>query len=441
MLTGAGATGLASLAGCSRMFGGSENEDDNTLELLTTYTSPAAKESYQAANEEFTQNNDYEPEMGYSNWSAIFDQLINASRTDEWPDLAFFIDNHWNALLYGQDLVEDPAELMDPAIEVAGDIRDGVPDTHYANKDGSYYTMMSNNQTEQFWYRTDLLEEIDEDPPENWEEEERVVRKLGEMDNDIYGTALSTARDVYTDNIFSGRQHGAGGFLVDPEQNPVLDSQATIDALEHWARLTEHAPPGKENFSFDDIYTNFATLKTASCYYWGRTLINVVEQSPDRQDDVSATHFPVPDTDSAQPNNRVLMSGDGGQLPSGAQNKEGAIAWWKNYMQPEYFVDIFMSGVPGNTAPIFENHIEPWNNFDIWTEVEHGEEIRDMLLADANMSHPYPRESPDHSLFPEAGNLIGNNVYSASASEYWSGDINAEEAAAEMQKRAEQELS
>lgn len=438
-----GAAGAAaSLAGYTGKNVESNEAQQQTVELLTTYTSPASKDSYNAANEAFREEHpDLEPQMGFTDWNSIFDRLINAARTGNWPDLEFFVDNHWNALLYGEDLVEDPQRLMDAATEVAGPIDDSVPETHYLTKDGAYYTMESNNQSEVFWYRTDALEEVDEDPPETWEDEARAVEKMDDADNDLWGTAISTAKDVYTDNIFLARLHGAGGLMVDPEQNPVLDSEYTRDLLEHWKKLGEHAPPGSENWSFGPVYTNFATKKTASCYYWGRTLINVVEQSPDVQDQVNCVHFPIPDTDAARPNNLSFMSGDGGQIPKGAENKEGAVEWWKNYIQPEFFVDIFMQGTPGNTVPIHEDHVEPWEEFDIWTEVEHGEEIRDTLFEDTRKAHPAPRETPDHSLFPPSGNFLGQNIISGPASNYWAGDISADDAATEMQKRAEQELS
>ncbi|WP_336361646.1 ABC transporter substrate-binding protein [Haladaptatus sp. ZSTT2] len=446
-LTGAGAAGAAALAGC---LGGSESDsgdgssESSKLKLLTTYTSSASKRSYNEANDSFKANHEnLEIEMGYTSWEKIYNRLVQAARTEDWPDLVFFLDNELNLLLKDQGFIEDPKRLMDAAEESAGKIAADVPETHYLDKDGSFYTMQSNSQSNTTWMRTDVLEAIGEEYPESWNDELRVLKKAHESDEfpNLHGTAISTAKNAYMATVFFSRLRGAGGNALDPEKNVAFDSQVTRDTLEHWNAMAEYGAPGKESFSYGDIYTNFAADKVASCQYWGRTYINVIEQTPDIADKVTTFSHAQPDNDKASPDEKSLMSGDGGQLIKGGENKEAAVEWWKNYVKPEFFVDKFMKGTPGNTVPMYEGHQDAWDEFDVWTDYEHGTEIRDNLVADTRKAHPKCRAGPEFEAFPELANIIKKPVMSGPGSSYFAGNISVDEAAKEMAKKAEQEVA
>jgi ABC-type glycerol-3-phosphate transport system substrate-binding protein len=380
--------------------------------------------------------------MGFTDWENIYSRLVQAANTGEWPDMAFFIDNELNLLLDDQGFAADPAPIMEQMQEVAGPIADDIPETHYLNKDGGFYTIQTNTQPLGLWYRTDVLNNIGMDSaPTTWNEELEFAKKAHEADNGLSGSSISTAKNNYESTTFLGRLRGAGGNALDPEKNVVLDSQVTVDLLEHWKKLAQYAAPGNESFSYSEAYTNFATDKVASCYYWGRTLINVVEQTPEIQDKVSFAHNPQPDNDKASPDEVTSMSGDGGQLMSEAENPELAKQWFANYMKPEFFVNEFMIGTPGNTTPIFENHQEPWNNFDIWSNVEFGEEIRDTLVEDTTKAHPVCRAGPDFPAFPELAEIARTTVFNGPSSSYFAGQLDAQEAAKEMQKQGEKVVS
>lgn len=433
---GIGGAAAASMAGC---VGG---DDEDTSELLTTYTAEVEEESYQAATD------DYHEEVGEHNfqisgagWDDVFDRLTDAERTGNWPDLVMFLENQWLAMLYEDDLVADPSRLINAAETHAGEIMDDVPETHYQTLDGEPYSVQSNNQGQMLWLRDDLLDEIDEDLPETWQDELRVMEAMEENADDLgiqHAAALATSRTLYTDNVLHGRFKGAGGDLMDPELNPSLDSQYLRDALEHWNALSEFTPDGTETWGFDDVYTNYASGQTGSCYYWGRAIMNLVTLSPEHADHINGVQYPIPDTGSARPNNRLLMTGDGAQLPEGASNPDVIEDWWEIYMKPEHIVETLMNGVPGNTCPIYEEHLDPWQNFDIWSELPNGERLRDQIFEAANSSHPYNRESPDHELFGAVGTLAGEGIYSEAASEYFIGNLELDETVEEIQQKAEE---
>jgi ABC-type glycerol-3-phosphate transport system substrate-binding protein len=423
--------------------GGGDGGGSGKIELLTTYTSPASKDSYKANTEAFKEDHpDVTVSMGFTNWEDIYSRLVNAANTGNWPDMAFFIDNELSLLLDDQGFAADPEPIMERMQEVAGPIADNVPETHYQAKDGSFYTIQTNNQSNSFWYRTDVLEDIGMDgPPKTWSEELEFAEKAHEADNGLHGNSISVAKNNYESTTFYSRIRGAGGNALDPEKNVVIDSQVTRDVLEHWNKLAEYAAPGNESFSYGEAYTTFATDKVASCYYWGRTLINVVEQTPEIQDQVSVAHNPQPDNDKASPDEVTVMSGDGGQAMKEAKNPELATDWFANYMKPEFFVDQFMVGTPGNTTPIFQDHQEPWNAFDIWSDVEHGEEIKTTLVEDARKAHPKCRAGPDFPAFPELAGIVRGTTFNGPSSQYFAGQISADEAAKEMAKRAEEHVS
>ncbi|MDR9430650.1 MAG: extracellular solute-binding protein [Natronomonas sp.] len=454
VLAAAGAMGVTALAGCSSGDDGGSSGDDGgdsgddggskDLNLLTTYTSEASKRSYNAASDEFNQNYpNVNVQMGYTDWENIYSRLVQAANTGEWPEMAFFMDNELSLILYDQGFADDPQKVIDPVTEVAGEIADDVPETHYLNKDGSFYCIQTNNQTPVSWYRTDVLEDIGMDSmPSYWDEELEYVKAAHEADNGLYGTSLSTARNVYMSDMFLVRLRSAGGNALDPENNVALDSQVTRDVLEHYNELTEYAAPGVESFSYGEAYVNYATDNVAHCLYWGRTTINVVDRTPEIVEYVVNAHPAKPDNDLADPNDNLsVMSGDGGQLIQEAVNKQEAIDWFQTYLQPDIFVNEYMIGTPGNTTPIYEDHQELWDNFDFWSEVEHGEEIRDLMVESARSSHPKCRAGPEFPAFPEMAEIVRTPVMSGPASEYYAGNISVDEAATEMAERAEQAVS
>jgi ABC-type glycerol-3-phosphate transport system substrate-binding protein len=357
--------------------------------------------------------------------------------------MAFFIDNELSLILNDQGFADDPQKVIDPVTEVAGDIADDVPETHYLAQDGSFYCVQTNNQTPVSWYRTDVMEDIGMDSkPSNWTEELEYVKAAHEADNGLSGTSLSTARNTYMSDMFLVRLRNAGGNALDPEKNVAFDSQITRDVLEHYNELVQYAAPGNESFSYGEAYTNYATDNVAHCIYWGRTTINVVEQTPEIVEYVVNDHPPKPDNDQADPNdNTSVMSGDGGQLIQEGTNKQEAIEWFQTYLQPEIFVNEYMVGTPGNTTPIYEEHEEPWNNLDFWGEVEHGEDIRDLMVESARTSHPKCRAGPEFPAFPEMAEIVRTPVMSGPASSYFAGDINEDEAATQMAERAEQAVA
>lgn len=457
VLAGTGAAGAAALAGCSG--GGSEgggstgsgdgtnagggSGDGTTISLLTTYTSPASKESYNATTNAFQESNpDVSVNMGYTNWENIYSRLVQAANTGDWPDMAFFLDNELCLILKDQGFTSDPEPVVNQITEVAGDIADDVPEVHYKDKDGSYYTIQTNNQTPLPWYRTDVMEEVGlDETPQGWNEELEYVKGAHEADNDLYGTSLSTAKNTYASDIFFVRLRNAGGNALDPEKNVVFDQQVTRDVLEHYKELAQYSAPGSEGFSYGDAYTNYATDKVAHCTYWGRTLINVVDQTPEITEYVINGHSPQPDNDIADPDEKGVMSGDAGQLTKEAANPETATAWFKEYLKPEHFVEEYMVGTPGNTTPIYENHQEAWENFDIWTEVENGEHIRDTLVKDARSAYPKCRGGPEFPAFPELADIIRTPVMSDPSSKYFADQIDVDEAAKQMQQKAEQAVA
>lgn len=419
---------------------GSDNSGD-TLKIMTAYTSDAAKSAYQQVNDQIGPNYpDTNISMNYTGFDNLFERLVSAGSTGDWPDLVLFISPNQSVSLRSDDLTRNPTELMEGIMEEIGEFMDDVPKTQYQTETGELYQMPMNNQADVSWYRTDLLEEIDEEMPETWEDELRVTRKLDEADNDLYGIGMSVANNGYTDTVFHGRLTGAGGYLLDPEGNIVVDSQYTRDTLEHWGKLAEYGPPGIDSWSFGEVYTNFASKQVASAFYWGRTIVNVRDISPEIENDINCIEHPIPDTDAANPSNRATGLVDAGIMPKGNDNVEMSEDWFGTYLSGDTFVNSVMRGVPGNTIPMYPSHNEEFQNFEVWNELEHGEEMRDTLFEATRNAHPRVRQSPDHPTQPRAAVATNNEVYASAGSKYWAGNISADEAAQEMQRQTEQAL-
>jgi len=157
-----------------------------------------------------------------------------------------------------------------------------------------------------FWYRTDLFEEYNLDPPETFDDWLNVAETLTlDTDNDgtidIYGTNIAAGKNLFTEIFVETFVWQQGETIVDKDMNVNFDSPAVIESLTKIQQLAEFCPPGIGNYSFYDMIDNYAGGKIATAMYAGRMskhleannpdLLKVTKAIPVPTNDVLATNF------------------------------------------------------------------------------------------------------------------------------------------------------
>jgi multiple sugar transport system substrate-binding protein len=150
-------------------------------------------------------------------------------------------------------------------------------------------------QTMFLWYRKDLFsneeERInfferygyelplpDEENLLNWTQykdlAEFFTRKVGvklagkNLSQDFYGTTLQLKRHPCSLYEFTNFVYSFGGQFFDESGDPVINSNANIEALEYYLSLRQFCPPGVTQFTWDDALAQMQQGKIAMTIMW-----------------------------------------------------------------------------------------------------------------------------------------------------------------------------
>ncbi len=138
--------------------------------------------------------------------------------------------NYSMALIYRQDLIDDPAEQAAFKEKYGMDLR--VPQT---------------------W-------------DEYWKQVEFFTRDInGDGDRDFFGTVIQGQRGDCIAMQWSNYLYSQGGLFHDADWNPTLDTPEAIKAMEFYREAVEkYSPAGSESFCFDEAFNVMAQGKAYS---------------------------------------------------------------------------------------------------------------------------------------------------------------------------------
>jgi len=88
------------------------------------------------------------------------------------------------------------------------------------------------------------------------------------LDNNFYGTTLQLKRHPASFYEFSNFIYSFGGRFFDNENNPQINSDENIEALEYYLSLVQYSPPGVLQFTWDDALTQMQQGKIAMTIMW-----------------------------------------------------------------------------------------------------------------------------------------------------------------------------
>ncbi|WP_136056138.1 extracellular solute-binding protein [Microbacterium sp. K24] len=198
----------------------------------------------------------------------------------------------------GSDYVEEITPLIEANADRVGDDYDpddiipGLWETA-AEWGGKSYGMPSNSAVTMMMYRTDLLENPEEQaafaaaygydlaPAQTWQQyhdiAEFFTRDAGEtlagevLTEPMYGVTMAGKRHEAAVFEWMNYAGGFGGGVVDADGELVVDSDASVESLDYMKSLGEFAPPGFTSATWDEVTANLQQGIAAQAISWGDT--------------------------------------------------------------------------------------------------------------------------------------------------------------------------
>lgn len=172
------------------------------------------------------------------------------------------------------------SKLLEPVSDVVSGIKN-LPDRWRARIDGQDYFVPMGVKFTYSWYRSDLFEKADLQPPKTWSEFEAAAKKLTGGGQYGYVVSSNETGDNPVSSLFSYAFSNGVNF-VDDDGNVVFDQKdnkaALAETLAFITRMSKFSPSGT-NFGWGEIINSFASGKVAMADYIGSRLYAVTAQN------------------------------------------------------------------------------------------------------------------------------------------------------------------
>ena len=119
------------------------------------------------------------------------------------------------------------------------------------NKGGKVYGLPDWIATQVLAYRTDLFEKAGIAVPKTWQDILNAAEKLSNGDS-MYGITFPGRKGGALAGIYCTTLLSNNGWLRDAGGNPTINTKEAVETAEFLAKLSKYAPPGYQNFHWDE---------------------------------------------------------------------------------------------------------------------------------------------------------------------------------------------
>lgn len=158
--------------------------------------------------------------------------------------------------------------------------------------DGVTYGVPYYSHAQVMWYRHDLLDAIQAEVPQTWEEFYDLAVQL--TGDDTYGAAFScSTNDLLCTRYLNYYVTSGGGSLLNDDLTANLTSDLAIDGINFWLKVYKNCSPAETiNYTVNDHATLFYQGKTAFDFNSGFMISGVQSNSPELAWYVDAAPLP-----------------------------------------------------------------------------------------------------------------------------------------------------
>jgi multiple sugar transport system substrate-binding protein len=182
------------------------------------------------------------------------------------------VDCVWMGQYAGQGWVSDVEDLVaqtDPAYLQLDDFHPNVL-SEQCKWDGKLYGLPFINAVHTLYYRTDIFEKHNLQPPNTWEELRETAKLITEAEsaNGVYGVTFMGKRGVQLLCSYVNFLGAFGSDFYDENYVSTLDSPEAIKALDFFKSLIPYANPGVLSQDYDECFATFAGGSAAMNIQW-----------------------------------------------------------------------------------------------------------------------------------------------------------------------------
>jgi multiple sugar transport system substrate-binding protein len=192
-------------------------------------------------------------------YEGLLSKELNASdnKSDEFD--IYNINTPWTAKFYDGGLVT-PFEEVDSSFEWSSEVIEyknmGRWDKQksYFAEDAPAYALPINGNIQLFYYRRDLYEQMDLEPPTTWDEAIAAAKKVKQVNSDVYGYLIRGSDDPGYN--FMPLLRGSGGsILANPPEDwsVVINSDEAQQAIELYMELASYGPANPHSIGQADM--------------------------------------------------------------------------------------------------------------------------------------------------------------------------------------------
>ncbi|MBU5442291.1 sugar ABC transporter substrate-binding protein [Paenibacillus sp. MSJ-34] len=173
-----------------------------------------------------------------------------------------------------------------------------------------------------FYYRKDLLEQADIQPPTTWQEVREAAQKLHNPP-EVYGYVNRGLRNANVYNWGPVLRSMGGKFFAEDQTTPLLNSEESIRATEWYAgMLKDFGPPGVVNFNWNEAISIFSQGNAAMTFEGANFATQFEDPSKSKVvGKVGYTVLPKDEVTGIRDTNNSLTAV---AISSGSGNKEAA---------------------------------------------------------------------------------------------------------------------
>lgn len=384
---------------------------------------------YELAQKDFTAKTGIQVKFDFVAWAQYTDKiLVTLSAHDSSYDIIVGDSQLLGAAVGGGHYVELTDWLKE---NVDFDALAPIPQKLYGEypaESGRFYGVSGVLDVPAIGYRKDLFEDPNEkaafkakygydlDIPKTWEQLRDIAEFFTRPEKNLYGLAYWPAKTF--DAVTMGFQPVMWSFGADyhaPDSFEVegyLNSEAGVKALEFYVGLMKFAPPGSENYYWNECTQAISQGLVAMAFQWGSWCEGFVNPAtnPQYYDKIGFFPFPGKIGEDGKIRQFATHGGQGLNVVTYGKNKKAAyefIKWWCSEETQRKYME--MGGVPILTdllnSPEFIN-AKPYNKAmaesfqfvkDFWTIPEYASllEVTQKYWSAACAGMMSPKEAMD----------------------------------------------
>lgn len=224
-----------------------------------------------------------------------------------------------------------------------------------ATYEGHYYSLPYSTIPVVLWYRKDLLKNQGLKVPETWDDLLKTAKALTERGAGKYfGLGIPYGRGEWTDEAFRiVALWPAGGKVLDKADNVIFNSPETARALSFYKSLYPYVPTGSESWGYTETMNSFVSGTAAMAIYYGRTLKNLEQFSPDLLPNAGAA---LPPKDKYQATSNPPQSIG---VFKNSKYPDLGKEFLKFFLTSDYYVK-FLWATPGHNLPVLKSKANAW---------------------------------------------------------------------------------